>query len=76
MGHAIGNNNMKDRIVSIMILRVAAMLMVVMFHCLCFNAGIWKLGEVYSDKMFMAVAVSLNSIDMPIFFLIIRGALF
>lgn len=62
---------MRGEIVEISYLRVLAMLMIVMFHCLCLNAGIWSFIFDYNYvRCYRIFANFLNLLDLPIFFFV------
>lgn len=62
---------MRGKIVEISYLRVLAMLMIVTFHCLCLNAGIWPFLFDYNYvRCYRIFANFLNLLDLPIFFFV------
>lgn len=66
------NEDLKnERLLNITIFRVISMLMIVLFHCMCFNAGNWNIYEcTMPDDMTSNVSKMLDSLALPFFFLI------
>lgn len=61
---------------SISVIRVASMLIIVAFHCLCYNAGIWNLGNpITYNGLGLAIISDLRLIGLD-FFVLISGVLY
>lgn len=54
------------RLTYISYLRVMAMLMVVLYHCLCYY-GVWGYDDAVTVNAYSCLASFLNYIDMPLF---------
>lgn len=61
---------MTQRIIQLSYIRVLAMVMIVAFHCLCLNAGIWGNFPCLYVRSFRIFANFLNTIDLPMFFFV------
>ena len=60
---------------AISIIRVSAMIMIVIFHCFCYNAGIWGIGNPIYHSRFIAVIKDFSYVGLNLFVLI-SGLLF
>ena len=70
------SNVIGGRMLNVSLLRVLAMLMIVLFHCMCYNAGNWSVYPCERpDDLTMDVASVIVSIALPFFFFI-SGFLF
>ncbi len=56
---------------SVSVIRVLAMMMIVMYHCLCYNAGVWGMNQVdlYSQEI-TAIIKNISTVGLNAFVLI------
>ena len=60
---------------TIVYMRVVATLLIVVYHSICFHAGIWPIFNPNKNHFFNAIAIIMNDIHLPIF-VFISGMLF
>ena len=59
-----------DRLLNISIFRVLSMLLIVLFHCMCYNAGMWNYLSVEQDDVIYILAQIIVYLALPFFFFI------
>ena len=59
-----------DRLLNISIFRVISMLLIVLYHCMCYNAGIWNYPSVEPDNVIYILAQIIVYLALPFFFFI------
>ena len=64
------SNVIGGRMLNVSLLRVLAMLMIVLFHCMCYNAGIWNYPSVEPDNVIYILAQIIVYLALPFFFFI------
>lgn len=55
------------RLTYVSYLRVMAMMMVVLYHCLCYYTSVWNYDDAVTIDAYYCLACFLNHIDMPMF---------